>query len=267
MPYSLHVAEASLCISAALAALFLMHRARRMEELRQTQHRMIADLAHNLQTPLAVLRGKIERLESSMLHDGQTIGLRQSVDSLSHFVRDLLAYSSLQESSGYTRETFSLSELVHEVYDEIKDIAESQLIVLTVHAPTPVHMHGYRMHIRDALMNVISNAIKYMGTSSIRRISISLENRGGQILLSVMDTGMGISEQDLPHIFERFYRGGNRVYGSVQGTGLGLAIVERIVQKHGGAITVSSEPGKGSTFTLVLPPVPPGRLRSQWLSR
>ncbi|HEY4488917.1 MAG TPA: HAMP domain-containing sensor histidine kinase [Candidatus Paceibacterota bacterium] len=241
-------------------------RTNELRKLHENQHRMIADLSHNLQTPLAVLRGKLDRFERSTLHDGQTTGLTQSVDAVARFVNDLLSFACLEEKlKGSEKQLFSLTDLVRDVCEEVVVIVEAENICLIYETRPDIRLLGSEKHMREALMNLVCNAVKYMGSGTIRRIRVSLETRGDQILLAVTDTGMGISENELPRVFERFYRGSNRVYGSIPGTGLGLSIVERIVKEHGGVITVTSEVEKGSTFTLILPRAKRGRLRKHRL--
>jgi len=259
-------------VLAAVAAIFLTWYARRaskhldrLREQRENQHRVIADLSHNLQTPLAILRGKLERLEQTTLNDGQIVGLTQSVDVVARFVSDMLAFSCLEEKLKVAeKHLFSLKNLVRSVCEEAEVLAEAKDISLVCDAFPESIIFGSEEHIRDVVTNLICNAIKYMGNGPVRRIRVSLEKSGEQIILAVADTGMGIPNNELAHVFERFYRGSNRVYGSIPGTGLGLAIVESVVKEHGGAVTVTSEIGKGSTFTLILPRPKQERSRKRW---
>lgn len=232
----------------------ISERMREVEAEREHQARMLTDLSHNLQTPLAVLKGKVERFERTLLHDGQPGTLGESIDTVSHFINEVLALSNLERSIRDEEwHTFSLSVLARDTAEDARVLAEGDHITLTYDLAPDIMLFGNERRIGDALMNLLGNAVKYMGSSTTRIIHVSLAVHDSQILLAVMDTGMGIPEGELPHIFERFYRGSARTYGSVSGTGLGLAFVERIAKEHGGAVTVTSEVGKGSAFTLRLP--------------
>lgn len=227
---------------------------RAVEAEREHQSRLFTDLSHNLQTPLAVLKGKVERFERTMLHDGQAGTLGESIDTVSHFINEVLALSNLERSIRDEEwHTFPLSALVRDTVEDMRVLADAEDISLTHDIGPDVSMFGNERRLGDALMNLLGNAVKYMGKGAVRRIRVSLAKQEGQIVLEVADTGMGIPEGELSHIFDRFYRGSARTYGSVPGTGLGLAFVERIAKEHGGAVTVTSEVGNGSTFTLRLP--------------
>lgn len=240
-------------------------RAKEMEALHENQRRLLLDLSHNLQTPLTVLKTQIERLERNLLHDGQAAGLGQSVDALTRFINELMALANLDHSlAREERRTFSLSALMADVCDEIGVITGTSGILFQSAVASDVAFYGNEKRLREAVMNLACNAVKYMGDGPVRRIRLSLEieEMRGRILIAVTDTGRGIPESELPHVFERFYRGSARTYGSVPGTGLGLSIVERITKEHGGAVTVESTIGTGSAFTLAFPRTESGRLRT-----
>lgn len=229
-------------------------RVRELETAREHQSRVLTELSHNLQTPLSILKGKIERFERTLLHEGQPDTLCQSIDSISHVINEVLALSSLERSiREEERYPFSLSALALDAIEDVSVLAAAENIVLDQDIEESISLFGNERRLSDALMNLLGNAIKYMGNRPVRRIKVSLKRRAGQVELQVADTGMGIPKDELPYIFERFYRGSARAYGSIPGTGLGLAFVERIVKEHSGSITVTSEIDGGSVFTLILP--------------
>lgn len=232
----------------------ISERMRELEAQREHQSKMLTDLSHNLQTPLAVLRAKAERYERTLLHDGQAGPLCQSIDTVSHFINEVLALSNLERSIREEEwRTFSLSELVRDAVEDASVLADAEGIGLTSDLTPDISIFGNERRLSDAVMNLLGNAVKYMGSGPVQLIRVSLKQQHNRIVLQVTDTGMGIPEQELPHIFERFYRGSARTYENIPGTGLGLAFVERIVNEHDGAITARSEVGKGSTFILTLP--------------
>lgn len=229
-------------------------RTREIRALQEEQRRMIVDLSHNLQTPLAILKTKVERLRKTMIHDAELVTLEQSVDTLSNFIYDLMSLANLDQALLLEeRVPFSLSRLVEEIAEEVGVIAEQEGVTVRSDVARDIIVVANEKRIREAVMNLASNALKYIGTVGPREMRLTLESEETVAVLTVADTGIGIPDKDLPHIFERFYRGNARIYGAAPGTGLGLSITERIVKDHGGAIEVESEVGKGTTFTLRLP--------------
>jgi signal transduction histidine kinase len=222
--------------------------------LHEKEYKLLANLSHNLQTPLAVLKLRIERLERTILRDGQATCLLESVDSLSQAVNELLALSNLERGpEPDLREPFSLSGLLASVAEDCGTVAEANGIRFKADIEPDVQFSGNQRHMRDAMVNLVSNAIKYMGNGPSKNIHMSLTREPCLVRIEVRDTGMGIAEDELPYIFDRFYRCRQRVYGTIPGTGIGLAIVKHVVEEHLGEIRVQSEIGKGSTFTITLP--------------
>lgn len=229
-------------------------RTREITLLQEEQYRMIVDLSHNLQTPLAVLRCKLERLERSFVHDREVTGISSSVDSISQVITDLLALRNLEEALRVeARRCFSLSALVKDVAEEVMVVAEAEGIRTVIRVAHGIEIVGNEARIREVLMNLAGNAIKYMGSTHPRELCLLLTRTETEAVLQVADTGMGIPADELPQIFGRFYRGSNRVYGDPPGSGLGLSIAARIAKEHDGSIAVESKPGVGSIFTLRLP--------------
>jgi len=226
-------------------------RTRELVDLQKRQRQMIADLSHNLQTPLAVLKGK---LELSFLHDQELSSIEKSVGSISHVVADMLALTTLEDALVVEeRVSFELSTLVRDVAEEIELIAADHNIHIHTDIVPGVMVEGNERRLREVVLNLANNAIKYMGDGPVREVRFILLRAGSTALLMVQDTGIGISPKDVPHIFDRFYRGANRIYGNETGSGLGLASVESIVKNHGGSVVVESEVGNGSQFTVRIP--------------
>ena len=222
-------------------------RTKQIETLHENQRQMLFDIAHGLQTPLAVFKTQVEEMqikESDTLH--------RSLMDLSHFITDLLTLAQLENESVEKTELISLSQLLTDVFEEVSIIAEDTGVSVTANITPNVYVHGAAQELRSVFINLASNALKYMRRGGPRTItcSLSAENDVAQIVVS--DTGIGIPKEDLPHIFTRFYRV-STPKKTVSGNGLGLAITKRIVERHGGTMRVESTLGVGSQFTLSLP--------------
>jgi len=157
----------------------------------------------------------------------------------------------VQADAGQTvrREHVELDTLLLEVYRQMRPIAEG--IELSIGEEDQVSVMGDTDRLKQLLLNLVDNACKY--TPKGGRVILGLRRAEGWAVLTVTDTGIGIPAQDLPHIFERFYRVDKARSRAAGGAGLGLSIVQWIVQAHGGKIGVQSEPNKGTTFTIHLP--------------
>jgi signal transduction histidine kinase len=150
-----------------------------------------------------------------------------------------------------TREKIDLAEVVQEACRLFEPTAEDKGIALSCscHFPDEIHFLGDTQMIQRMLSNLLDNAIKY--TPQGGSVSVSVSENDGHVVVSVKDTGIGISARDLPHIFERFYRGDES--RSQTGIGLGLSLARAIARGHGGDIRATSNPNQGSTFTITLP--------------
>jgi len=242
---------------------------REMESLRRD---LIAWVSHDLQTPLASMRAILEALSDGVVEEPEMIKrylltAQRDVMSLSALIDDLFQLSQL-DTGGFPlhRLQASLNDLVSDTLESFSQLAKQQEITLEGQVETdvdPVFMDTQA--IGRVLNNLVNNALQY--TPAKGRISVWVRRtaRGGQsaqggqaVEVTVSDTGEGIRAQDIPHIFERFYRGDasrsrNRRMGDAHGAGLGLAIARGIVQAHGGDIQVQSQLGKGTQFTFQLP--------------
>ena len=231
----------------------------RLEQSFGSLHRFTADASHELKTPLMVLRAGVER---ALTHPGTPPEILQSLDEtlaqinqMTEMVESLLTLARADEGRApLAVEECDLRELVADVAETAGMLGES-VGVTEVHTlpDTPVRLAVDRSRIREMLLNIVTNAIKY--TPQGGTIALSLEEDADAVILSVRDTGIGIAPGDLPHIFERFWRAdpARSRTGDRPGVGLGLAITKWIAEAHGGSITVQSRPGRGSVFTVRLP--------------
>lgn len=241
-----------------------------LEKATQSQRRFVADASHELRAPLTTIQGNLAFLQrygeeipvaerSTTLHDAynETLRLTRLVEELLLLARadaQIDAQPALQEHCQRLIELdYVVLQLVRQLRGRLR--CEETMPMLEIGLIEPVRVYGDEETIRRILLALLDNALKYTmqaGPSTEQgRVLISLERREHQALLQVSDTGIGIAEDELPHIFERFYRTDRA--RSRQGTGLGLSIVSLLVEQLGGHITAESTPGQGSTFNVWLP--------------
>ena len=220
------------------------------------QSDIVAEMVHELRTPLTALTAVANLLQRLDLPDEQRLNLAQTlhveVDRLNEMTTDFLELARLETGrSRFYREPVHLGGLVEECLQVVRAQAEEEGIVLDVQIDrsiTPVQ--GDRNRLKQVLLNLMTNAIKYNKPRG--KVILRVKQKRESLLLSIEDTGRGIPEEALPHIFDRFYR--VPYQGSdAPGTGLGLAIAKRIVESHGGTISVESQLDRGSTFIIRLP--------------
>ena len=172
-----------------------------------------------------------------------------SLDKVSKFVYEILHLARLESSSNsIQKEPVDLSHLLQEQVEYFEVLAKEKGIQVIATITPHLVIDGNKVMLEELVINLVSNAVKYMSESGERRIYIGLSKNKGSIVMEVRDTGMGISDRDLRSIFRKFYR---VEHPAVKGTGLGLPICKKIVEKHKGSIHVESELGKGTTFTVV----------------
>jgi heavy metal sensor kinase len=228
----------------------------RLESSFKEQQRFVADASHELRTPLAVLRGEtevaltqpraIEEYKSSLAL------IKDEAERLSRIVEDLfvLARQPL-DAPAVMNEQVSLNRVVDDCVRAAQVLAAPKHLTLYVNQTDPVFINGDDELLRRMLLNLLDNAVKY--TPQQGKIFVNLTTNNGTARLMVRDTGIGISEPDQPHVFDRFYRVDKARSRALGGAGLGLSIAHWIVEAHAGKISLESAMGKGSTFTVELP--------------
>jgi signal transduction histidine kinase len=226
-----------------------------LEHNEQLRRNMVADIAHELRTPLSNLSGYLEAIRDDVVKpDPEVIrSLCEESATLSRLVNDLQELSLAEAGElKLTLQSISIAKLIKDTLEAVSARAEARSITLSSDIPRRLPKVNVDTHrIRQVLNNLLQNAISHTGKKG--GISVTAGKRGEAIFVSVRDTGEGISAEDLPNIFERFYRVDKSRTRSTGGSGLGLTIARRLVEAHGGKITVASEQGKGSTFTFTLP--------------
>jgi two-component system phosphate regulon sensor histidine kinase PhoR len=240
-------------------ALVLFHDITELKKMDQVRRDFVANVSHELRTPLSILRGYIETLldspETSREELSRILGVMERHSKrLDSLAEDLLTLAQLESTKPNLQlGNVDLSSFFREVIrDWEKKVANKQLnVIVDVPADFPT-IRADRVRLQEALYNLIDNAVKYSREHG--EIRLMARRRDEEIVLSVSDNGIGISKEDLPRIFERFYRIDKaRTAKNIRGTGLGLAIVKHIAQLHGGHVEAQSEIEKGATIRVVLP--------------
>jgi two-component system phosphate regulon sensor histidine kinase PhoR len=216
----------------------------------------IGNISHELKTPLASIKAIVETLQDGAIDDKKLAGdflmkVDNEVDRISQIVTELTELSRIETGGVKLRlEPANLNQLIEDVITHLSPQAErKEVILLTDLASAIPAVQADRERIRQVIINIIHNAIKF--TAAGGKVIISTQQSGESVIIQVADNGIGISTEDLRHIFERFFKA-DRARSS-SGTGLGLAIAKHTVQAHQGNIWVQSEEGKGSTFSFSIP--------------
>ncbi|MEW6660485.1 MAG: heavy metal sensor histidine kinase [Thermodesulfobacteriota bacterium] len=237
----------------------------RLDDFLGQIRRFSADAAHELQTPLTILKGEMEVAlrspRSPEEYKKVLLSSLEEIDRISALVAGLLLLA--RADRGVLRldlQPLELHELLKEVAAQMRLLAENHGVSLDYDKVEPAVIQGDREHFQRLLLNLIDNAIKY--TPPGGRVTLSLRGDGQSAHLAVSDTGMGLSQEEQKQIFHRFYRAAGARTQSGGGAGLGLSIAQSLAVAHGGRIEVESTPGRGSTFTVSLPadcpaPIPP----------
>lgn len=227
-----------------------------IERLHNEQKRLLEDVAHGLQNPLTNIKGELRTIKERSSHDQKIRAFERSVDDLSEFIYSLLRLAKMETHIDTIQRTdkVSLSSILAELieYYEIV-LADKQIHIESVVCGN-VYVAGKESELREVITNIVSNAVKYMpaGNATERTILIELSRTDTEAVITISDTGIGIPQEHIPFIFDRFYRGHDE-NGSYSGTGIGLAVSKKITEAHGGAISVKSSDGEGSRFTLRFP--------------
>jgi signal transduction histidine kinase len=237
--------------------------ARRAQELARQQMEFVAAVSHELRTPVSVIGAAAGNLADGVVGDPQRVRkygetIQSEARRLGETVERVLQLAGIAAGRAAAAQTpISAEDLIHESLSacrlEIESAGVNVEVAIAEDLPNVV---GDVTALKSALQNVISNAVKYGGDARWLRVA-AIPGPGlpvpSSVLFTVEDRGLGIDPEDRKHIFEAFYRGRDAVSRQIQGSGLGLNLVMRIIEAHDGKVSVTSEPGKGSTFTLALP--------------
>ncbi len=222
------------------------------EELRRN---LLAEVAHELRNPLSVIQGQLEAMLDGIVPLGpEGVGsVHEETVLLGRLVNDLRVLSLAGAGQlKLKREQVDPIELAERVVERVRPHAQEKNVSLDLDLPSSVpNVHADADRIAQVIRNLVSNALRY--TPSGGRITVGAHSTNGVIRFSVTDTGTGIPSEDLPHVFDRFYRADKSSPHSREGSGLGLAIVKQLVEAHGGSVGVESDVGKGTRFWFTLP--------------
>jgi PAS domain S-box-containing protein len=229
-----------------------------VERANRLKTEFLASMSHELRTPLHTIIGFSELLGEQLegpLTDKQQrfVGhILQDARHLLELINEVLDISKIESGRlELKRETFDFGQCVEEVMAGIRHQAANRNITLENQNNFHESLYADRLRLKEILYNLLNNAVKF--TPEGGRVWIEAGREGDTLHISVCDTGIGIPEKEQPSIFEKFYQVGDISGGVREGTGLGLPITKHLVELHGGAISVASQPGKGSSFRLVLP--------------
>lgn len=225
----------------------------RLEQLFNTQRRFLTDVGHELRTPLTVIKGNVDLMRRLQCGDVEMLeSIEIEADRLTRLAGDLLLLS--QAESGklpLQRQMVEMDTMVLEVLQQMRVVAKGR-VQLKLKDMDQILVCGDRDRLKQVLVNLLGNAVRYSPDDG--EVTVKMWKDNGQGVVSIADNGPGIAPEDLPHIFERFYRGEkSRKRSGDQGFGLGLSIAYWIVRNHDGKIDVESEPGKGTRFSVWLP--------------
>ena len=243
---------------ATTGVVVLFHDITQLKQLDEVRKDFVANVSHELRTPLSILRGYIETLRDNpklpVNELARILGVMERHSKrLGLLVEDLLTLTQLESSTPNLQlSDVSVNNLVRGVVrDWEKKLGDKDLRVIVDLAPDVPVIRADETRLQEVLYNLLDNAVKYSSTGA--EIRLHAQRRDGQVVLSVSDTGIGIGKDDLPRIFERFYRVDKARSSALGGTGLGLSIVKHIAQLHGGRVEAESELGRGTTIRVLLP--------------
>jgi two-component system phosphate regulon sensor histidine kinase PhoR len=239
-------------------AIAILHDITDLERLEQVRKDFVANVSHELRTPLSGIIGYADTLLDGALADPRYSTqfveiIRTNAVRLADIAQDLLILSELEGGADPPEpERISVRGVIDGAIATVASEARTRDVALVREDVGDLYVNGSRLRLEQALLNLFANAIKFNRPGGEVRVRAAL-NPAGQVAITIADTGVGIPSQDVPRIFERFYRVDKARSRQVGGTGLGLSIVKHVVERMNGAVTVESTLGRGSAFTLLLP--------------
>ena len=240
------------------AILLVLRDASQQKQAEKARDDFLHQVTHEFRTPLSNIRAYTETLMEGILEDRDAQReclnvINAEAHRLGRLVEEVLTASQLEVGTARLRlDEVDLARLLQHAVQELQASADEKEIELCLELPPKVpRIQGDKDRLAVVLNNLLGNAIKYTGSGG--NVTLVCEDRGRELEITVTDSGLGIAEEDLPHIFDKFYRSGSDAVQNLPGTGLGLATARQIVRLHGGEITIQSKPGEGSRFAMTLP--------------
>jgi two-component system phosphate regulon sensor histidine kinase PhoR len=258
MPIRRNLSLASASLGEGAGAVVVARDTTAFAQLARVRRDFVANVSHELKTPLAAIRGYAETLRDGALAEGATARrfterIVAQCRRLQALLDDLLTLSRLEslEGAALPLAPLDLAAIAQRAAELVAEPAREKGVAVAVTLGEGRSVLGHPASLERLTVNLLENAVKYNRPGG--QVRVTVEGAGGEVLLSVADTGLGIPPEALPRIFERFYRVDKGRAREEGGTGLGLAIVKHIAQLHGGRVEVESEERKGSTFRVYLP--------------
>ena len=245
----------------AVSVAMIVLSTQRAQRLAKQQVEFVAGVTHELQTPLAVIRSAGQNLADGVVDGPKQVkeyGLlvEKEVRRLSGMVDQVLEFAGLQsQRRALTIEAVPIDRVIESALSDCDAVIEESGVKIDKEVAPQLTVMADASALRRAIQNLLDNAIKYGGDEKWVgiRAKASKERRKREVLITIADKGPGIPADDLPHVFEPFYRGKKALAGRARGNGLGLALVRQIIEGHGGGITVKSAKGQGTIFSVRLP--------------
>jgi len=262
-PRTFEVQSRPVAMPSGRGVIAIFHDITDLERLEQVRKDFVANVSHELRTPLAGIIGYADTLLDGALEDVENRRrfvdiIRANAVRLGSIAADLLVLSELESGvESQEPEVVPVRGVLEAALLTVDAEARSREVNLIRSEMPEVYVSGSRLRLEQALLNLLANAIKFNRPGGEVRVNVS-RSEDGRVAIEVADTGVGIPSEDLPRIFERFYRVDKARSRQVGGTGLGLSIVKHVVERMNGTVAVESQLGKGCTFTVLLPAAPSG---------
>jgi len=241
----------------SLGVFLLLRDTRRELEMARVRSEFVSSVSHELKTPLTTIRMYAETLRLRRQDDATREAYLDTIISeserLTRLMNNVLDFSRIESGTRhYAMQRVAVQNVVQSTLNLFKSILDDQSVALTTSIQeTPLLVDADADALEQAMLNLLSNAVKY--SPETKEVAVDVRGESGRAIIAVSDSGMGISEEARARLFEPYFRAEDAQQAGIAGTGLGLSIVRHAAEAHGGTVSVQSEPGRGSTFTLSLP--------------